>query len=240
MIEMSVESVRINLQTQQRVVILKALNEERYQLIWIANAEAYAIAVHLQGTVSPRHLTHDLMKSLVEHMGAKVLRVVISDLRDEIFYANVVLELAGQEVEVDARPSDAIALAVRMPVPIFVTEEVFERSGVTLEHTEETSASETEKTEPQQAQEEATTAQTKPDEAEQQQGEEGASTAQAKTEETEQAQHRSSGSQESAAEGTKLYKEVADVIALEARLARVEEELRKAHERIAELEGEGE
>lgn len=259
MIEMSVEGVRINLATQQRVVILKARNEERYLLIWIANAEAYAIAVHLQGTVSPRPLTHDLIKSLIERMGAKVLRIVISDLRDEIFYANVVLEIAGQEVEVDARPSDAIALAVRIPVPIFVAEQVLERCGVTLDQTEETSASEAEtdeqkkrrerllrlkqkleKTDPEQVKEEAVTSEAKPEEAEQAQGEEDTSTAQARTEETEQeqAKDRSPRSQGSAVEGTKLYKEIADVIALEVRLARVEGELRVARERIKELEGE--
>src|SRR2546429_6579889 len=89
MIELSVESVRINLATQQRVVILKALDQERYLFIWIAHAEAYAIAVHLQKTISPRPLTHDLMKNLIENMGTRVLRVTISDLVDEIFYSQI-------------------------------------------------------------------------------------------------------------------------------------------------------
>src|SRR6266704_2459404 len=112
MIEMSVDSVRINLETQQRVVILKALDQDRYLFIWIAHPEAYAIAVQLQGTISPRPLTHDLMKILLERIEAKVIRVVISDVVEEIFYSEIILDVAGQEMEIDARPSDAIALAV--------------------------------------------------------------------------------------------------------------------------------
>jgi bifunctional DNase/RNase len=144
MIEMSVDSVRINLATQQRVVILKAVNQDRYMFIWIAQAEAYAIAVHVQGTISPRPLTHDLLKNIVEGMGAKVMRIVISELIDEVFYAQIILNTAGQEIEMDARPSDAIALAVRVNAPIFVAEEIIERSGVSLDQQDEASTSSTE------------------------------------------------------------------------------------------------
>src|SRR6266702_445864 len=112
MVEMTVESVRINLATQQRVVILKATKQERYLFIWIAHAEAYAIAVELQGTTSPRPLTHDLLKN------------VISDLIEDIFYARIVFDVVGRHVEVDARPSDAIALAVRAKTSILVEESV--------------------------------------------------------------------------------------------------------------------
>ncbi len=138
MIEMKVESVRINLATQARVVILKVLEQDRYVFIWIAHAEAYAIAVHLQGTPMPRPLTHDLMKSLVEATGARVLRVVISDLKKtegeaDMFYAQVILEGAGKEVVIDARPSDAIALALRVNAPILITEQILEQVGVWLE-----------------------------------------------------------------------------------------------------------
>ncbi|TMC21580.1 MAG: bifunctional nuclease family protein [Chloroflexi bacterium] len=140
MVEMTVESVRINLATQQRVVILKATKQERYLLIWIANAEAYAIAVELQGTNSPRPLTHDLLKNVIGELGAKIVSIVISDLVDEIFYARLILDVAGRHVEIDSRPSDAIALAVRARTPIYVEDSVLERAGVTLEQTEETQA----------------------------------------------------------------------------------------------------
>ena len=144
MVEMTVESVRINLATQQRVVILKAAKQERYLFIWIAHAEAYAIAVELQGTTSPRPLTHDLLKNVVGELGAKIVSIVISDLIEDIFYARLVLDVAGRHVEVDARPSDAIALAVRAKTPIFVEDSVLERAGVALETNDEQSLSKAE------------------------------------------------------------------------------------------------
>jgi bifunctional DNase/RNase len=137
MVEMTVESVRINLATQQRVVILKAKKQERYLFIWIAHPEAYAIAVELQGTTSPRPLTHDLLKNVIGELGAQIESVVISDLIDEIYYARIILDVAGRHVEVDSRPSDAIALAVRTQTPIYVEESVLERAGVALEAAEE-------------------------------------------------------------------------------------------------------
>jgi len=133
MIEMTIDSVRINLATQQRVAILKAMNQDCYLFIWIAQPEAYAIAVHLQGATSPRPITHDLMKDLVEATGAKVIQVDISDFSNEIYYAQVILEIIGKKIAVDARPSDGIALAVRTKSPIFVAEQVLERAGVQLE-----------------------------------------------------------------------------------------------------------
>ncbi|HVB72876.1 MAG TPA: bifunctional nuclease family protein [Ktedonobacteraceae bacterium] len=138
MIEMTVESVRINLQTSQRVVILKATKQERYLFIWIAQAEAYAIAIELQGTSSPRPLTHDLLKNVITDLGAKIVSIVISDLIEDIFYARIVMDVAGRHVEVDSRPSDAIALAVRAKSPIYVEESVLERAGVALETNDET------------------------------------------------------------------------------------------------------
>ncbi|HEU5379310.1 MAG TPA: bifunctional nuclease family protein [Ktedonobacteraceae bacterium] len=141
MVEMTVESVRINLQTSQRVVILKATTQERYLFIWIAHPEAYAIAIELQGTSSQRPLTHDLLKNVIHDLGAKIESVVISDLIEDIFYARIVLDVAGRHVEIDSRPSDAIALAVRAKTPIFVEESVLERAGVALETNEETFSS---------------------------------------------------------------------------------------------------
>jgi uncharacterized protein len=137
MVEMTVESVRINLQTSQRVVILKATKEERYLFIWIAHAEAYAIAIELQGTSSPRPLTHDLLKNIIVDLGAKIESIVISELIEDIFYARIILDVAGRHVEIDSRPSDAIALAVRAKTPIYVEESVLERAGVALEAAED-------------------------------------------------------------------------------------------------------
>jgi bifunctional DNase/RNase len=137
MIEMTVDSVRINLATQQRVVILKALQQERYLFIWIAQPEAYAIAVELQGTPSLRPLTHDLLKSVISEFGANIASIVITDLVDEVYYAHILLDLAGKHMEIDARPSDAIALAVRAKTPIYVEDDILERAGVTLEHKDE-------------------------------------------------------------------------------------------------------
>ena len=105
MIEMTVESVRINLQTSQRVVILKATKQERYLFIWIAHAEAYAIAIELQGTSSPRPLTHDLLKNVISDLGAKIVSIVISDLIEDIFYARIVLDVDG-EIPQQLRASD--------------------------------------------------------------------------------------------------------------------------------------
>ena len=144
MVEMTVESVRINLATQQRVVILKATRQERYLFIWIAHAEAYAIAVELQGTTSPRPLTHDLLKNMISELGAKIVSIVISDLIEDIFYARIVLDVDGRHVEIDSRPSDAIALAVRAKTSIFVDESVLDRAGVALETNEEQTMSKAE------------------------------------------------------------------------------------------------
>ncbi len=137
MVEMSVESVRINLATNQRVVILKEPQSERYLFIWIANPEAYSIAMELQGTNSPRPLTHDLLKNVILELGGKMTSVIINDLADDIFYARLVLDANGRHVEVDSRPSDAIALAVRLKVPILVAESVLDQAGVTLQAVEE-------------------------------------------------------------------------------------------------------
>lgn len=132
MVEVSVESVRINLATSQRVVILKDAQTDRYLFIWIANPEAYSIAMELQGTASPRPLTHDLLKTVIAELGGTLTSVIINDLTDDIFYARLVLDADGRHVEIDSRPSDAIALAVRMKAPIYVAESVMDSAGVTV------------------------------------------------------------------------------------------------------------
>lgn len=137
MVEMSVESVRINIANNQRVVILKDPQADRYLFIWIANPEAYSIAMELAGTTSPRPLTHDLLKSVITELGGKMTSVIINDLVDDIFYARLVLDANGRHVEIDSRSSDAIALAIRMKVPIFVAESVLDQAGVALQAADE-------------------------------------------------------------------------------------------------------
>ncbi|MDE3229044.1 MAG: bifunctional nuclease family protein [Chloroflexota bacterium] len=132
MVEMSVDSVRIGNENNQRVVILKDQNDERYLCIWIANPEAYSIAMELQGSTPPRPLTHDLLKTVIVELGAKVERIVINDLIDDIFYARIVMDVDGRHVEIDSRSSDAIALAVRLKAPIFVADKVMDAASVPL------------------------------------------------------------------------------------------------------------
>lgn len=132
MVEMSVDSVRISVENSQRVVILKDREGDRYLFIWIANPEAYSIAMELQGSTPPRPLTHDLLKTVILELGAKVERIVINDLVDDIFYARILLDVDGRHVEIDSRSSDAIALAVRLKAPIFVADKVMESASVSL------------------------------------------------------------------------------------------------------------
>ena len=133
MIECKIESIRVSLVTQHRVVILKEAEGERYLPIWIGPYEADAIALELQEVPVARPLTHDLMRSIISELGATVTHVLINDLRDDTFFARIVLDVNGRHAEIDARPSDSVALAVRTKCQIFVDEMVMERAGVTLE-----------------------------------------------------------------------------------------------------------
>ncbi|HVB97565.1 MAG TPA: bifunctional nuclease family protein [Chloroflexota bacterium] len=142
MVEMVVESVRVNLQTYQRVVVLKEKGSERYLPIWIGNSEADAIVIQLQSVPVPRPQTHDLLKTVISELGAKVTRVVVSDLADDVFYARVNIDIEGRHLEIDSRPSDAIALAVRIQAPIFAEDTVLDKAGVALDS--ETASGETE------------------------------------------------------------------------------------------------
>src|SRR3972149_4050432 len=114
MIEMVVESIRVSLMNYQRVVILKEKLSDRYLPIWIGPAEADAIAVQLQGIAVARPLTHDLLRSVIDALGAKVNSIVVNDLNNDTFYARIILSVDGRQMEIDSRPSDAIALAVRV------------------------------------------------------------------------------------------------------------------------------
>ncbi len=111
--EMQIDSIRLSLMNYQRVVILKEKSSDRYLPIWIGPAEAESIAVKLQDVATPRPLTHDLLKRVITSLGGEVSRIVVSDLMDDTFYAKVHIELNGDTYEIDCRPSDAIALAVR-------------------------------------------------------------------------------------------------------------------------------
>ena len=133
MIEVVIDSIRISLMSQHRVVILKEPDSERYLPIWIGPCEADAITIELQGVQVARPMTHDLLKTLVKEMGAKVSHVLVNDLRNETFYAHVVLDVNGRSLELDSRPSDAIALAVRARVPIYVDETVMDKAAITPE-----------------------------------------------------------------------------------------------------------
>src|SRR5512136_3211872 len=130
MIEMVVDSIRVSLMNYQRVVILKEKETSRYLPIWIGAAEADAIAVKLQGTSVLRPLTHDLMQSVIDALGGKVNSIVVSDLQKDVFFAKIILNRDGEQLEIDSRPSDAIALAVRVQAPIYAEEDVLNRGGV--------------------------------------------------------------------------------------------------------------
>src|SRR5918998_332076 len=137
MIETVVESIRVSLVTQHRVVILKEVNGERHLPIWIGSYEAEAIAMELQGVTASRPLPYDLIRTIIDDMGGTVDRIAVTDLSDDVFYARIVLQQNGREVEIDSRPSDAIALAVRARVPIMVDDSVMDKAGVMLSSDEE-------------------------------------------------------------------------------------------------------
>lgn len=133
MVEMTIESVRVSLMNYQRVVILKEKAADRYLPIWIGPAEADAIAVQLQEVTVARPLTHDLLSSVITTLGGTVRSILVNDLNNDTFYARINLEVDGKALEIDSRPSDALALAVRVRVPIFAEESVLERAGVILD-----------------------------------------------------------------------------------------------------------
>lgn len=130
MIKVTIDSVRASLLSQHRVVVLKEEGLERYLAIWIGPYEADAITIKLQGVEVARPLTHDLLQQAIDKLGARVSHVLVNDLKDDTFYARVVMDRNGERIELDSRPSDAICLAVRTESPIFVSESVMERAGV--------------------------------------------------------------------------------------------------------------
>jgi bifunctional DNase/RNase len=132
MIEMELTGVRVELPSNQPIVLLREREGERYLPIWIGAAEAAAIALSLQGVTTPRPMTHDLLKNILDEVAVDVRRVVVTELRDSTFYATIELGRSQDRFEVSSRPSDAIALAVRLAVPIFASEEVLEEAAILI------------------------------------------------------------------------------------------------------------
>ncbi len=130
MIEVEIDSVRVSLTNQQRIVILKQKTTERYLPIWIGLYEAEAITIALQEIQVARPQTHDLLKRVIQSMNARLVRVEVISLSDDVFYGNLVLEIDGTQHDVDCRPSDALALAARSRVPILVSENVMNQAGI--------------------------------------------------------------------------------------------------------------
>jgi bifunctional DNase/RNase len=133
MIEVVIDSIRVSLMSQQRMVILREVDAERYLPIFIGIYEAQAIEISLQEVEVERPLTWDLLKNMITTLDARVTRVEVVELREDIFYGNVVVEADGRIFQIDSRPSDALALAVRARVPIFVTRDIMDTAGITPE-----------------------------------------------------------------------------------------------------------
>jgi len=133
MVEVVIDSIRVSLISQQRIVILREADTDRYLPIWIGIYEAEAIALALQEVEVARPLTWDLLKNVFAIMDARILRVEVTSLHDDTYYGNIVVEFDGRMLDIDSRPSDAIALAVRAHVPILVARPILESVGVTPE-----------------------------------------------------------------------------------------------------------
>jgi bifunctional DNase/RNase len=133
MVEVVIDSIRVSLMSQQRIVILREKSAERYLPIWIGIYEAESITIALQEVEVARPLTHDLMKNIFNELNARVTQVEVVALRDDTFYGNIVAEVDGRKLSIDSRPSDALAIAVRTHVPIYVAQTVMDAAGITPE-----------------------------------------------------------------------------------------------------------
>lgn len=130
MVEVVIDSVRVSLTNQQRIVVLREVDTERYLPIWIGPYEAESITIALQEIEVARPQTHDLLKNALNLLNARLLRVEVISLREDVFFGNLVVEASGRTIEIDSRPSDALALAVRTHVPILVSSEVMDSAGI--------------------------------------------------------------------------------------------------------------
>ncbi len=131
--QMTVDSIRVSPMNYQRVVILRENDSDRYLPIWIGPAEADAIAVKLQDLSVPRPLTHDLLREVIDKLGGSIRHILVSDLQNDTFFATITIEVNGAQEDIDCRPSDAVALAVRAQVPIFANESVLDKAGIQLD-----------------------------------------------------------------------------------------------------------
>ncbi|HJQ77042.1 MAG TPA: bifunctional nuclease family protein [Acidimicrobiia bacterium] len=136
-IPVEIVGVRVELPSNQPIVLLREEDGTRYLPIWIGANEATAIATAMEGVQPPRPLTHDLMRSVLDAVGALAVRVVITEMRDSVFFADLSLDVSGNEVKVSSRPSDAIALAVRTGTPVLVAAAVLDEAGVHFEDEDE-------------------------------------------------------------------------------------------------------
>lgn len=130
MVEVVIDSLRVSLTNAQRVLILHAKNEDRYLPIWIGPYEAEAITIILQEVEVSRPLTHDLLKNVFSSLHAKLIQIQIFSLLDNVFFGKIVTEIGDEIIEIDSRPSDAIALAIRAHIPIMVDYDILEQAGI--------------------------------------------------------------------------------------------------------------
>ncbi len=133
MVEVVIDSIRVGLMSQQRVVILREAEADRYLAIWIDPYMAEQITFALQEVEVARPMTHDLIREVVRGMDGRVIRVEVHDLKGDVFYGNIVVEVNGRTIEIDSRPSDALAVAVRTHVPILVARSVLDAAGIVPE-----------------------------------------------------------------------------------------------------------
>src|SRR5437868_13932120 len=131
--EMQIYGVSFDLVGKQPIVLLKTAEGNKFLPIWIGHPEAAAILMKLQSASTPRPMTHDLVTDMLDQLGAQVIRITVTELRENTFYAQITVQQDGSEVEIDSRPSDAIALAIRADAPIFAADEVIEESAIEVE-----------------------------------------------------------------------------------------------------------
>jgi len=131
--EMHIYGVSFDLVGKQPIVLLKTAEGNKFLPIWIGHPEAAAILMRLQSATTPRPMTHDLVTDMLEQLGAQVTRITVTELRENTFYAQITVQQDGSEVEIDSRPSDAIALAIRADAPIFAADDVIEESAIEFE-----------------------------------------------------------------------------------------------------------
>ncbi len=131
--EMVIYGVSFDLVGKQPIVLLKTAEGNKFLPIWIGHPEAAAILMRLQGATTPRPMTHDLVTDILAQLDAQVVRITVTELRENTFYASITVQQNGSEIEIDSRPSDAIALAVRAEAPIFAADRVIEESAIEFE-----------------------------------------------------------------------------------------------------------